>query len=109
MRDLGFSIEADGDSFKLSDIPQSICDYYSKRSSLIEEQLKLRGGIKRASKSGDIVSLSTREKKSEINRKELYQTWATELNSLHFSQDNLVEIRNNNRKPTLEDIFNEPR
>jgi conjugative relaxase-like TrwC/TraI family protein len=105
MRELGFSIEADGDSFKLSDVPKSICDYYSKRSSMIEEKLKQRGGIKRASKSGDIVSLSTRVKKSEINRKELYQTWATELDTLGFPHDKLTEIRKNNRKPTLEDIF----
>lgn len=105
LRELGFAIEADGDSFGLAGVPKSICEYYSKRSSRIEEELKQRGGIKRASKSGDIVSLSTRAKKSDINRKELYKTWSSELDTLGFSEERLFGIRNASQKQTLADIF----
>ena len=63
MRELGFGIERDGRAFKLSGIPQHICDYYSKRSKNIREAMKAVGRFSSASKVGDFISLVTRDKK----------------------------------------------
>ena len=42
MRELGFSIVIDDDSFKLDGVPDAICDHFSKRAGQIKKSLKER-------------------------------------------------------------------
>lgn len=77
--EMGFQIERDKDAFHISGISREICAEYSKRTAVIREGLRKRGVAKSASKVGDFVSLSTREKKGDINRLELYEKWHEEL------------------------------
>lgn len=104
---LGFTLESDGEAFKLADIPQNICDYYSKRSQLINDELVKRGNVKRTSKSGDIAALATREAKADVNRPELYEYWAAELDTLGFKHADLTNIINENwHKPKFHYLTN---
>lgn len=94
---MGFTVERDSEAFKLKEIPDEICDHFSKRGEVIRKELKRRGNANSASKVGDIATLSTRKTKKEINRKKLYSKWFEEFDSLGFNQSNLVFGLGNDR------------
>jgi len=100
---LGFQIEKDKDAFHITGISRDICAEYSKRTAVIREGLKKRGNIKSASKAGDFISLSTREKKADINRLELYDKWHEELevNGLTHDQFDSLLVAGRENDPSL--------
>jgi conjugative relaxase-like TrwC/TraI family protein len=89
---LGFEIEQDQSSFRLVGIPEKICEYYSKRSNEIKQELMKRDIHKRSSKAGDIITLSTRQIKRDVNRAELYGKWFRELDEQDFQQVKLDKL-----------------
>lgn len=95
MRELGFFIVPDGDSFKLETVPESICVHFSKRSQQIVQSLKANGIRHRASKAGDFASLSSRKAKGEINRQQLFSEWKRELSELGFTDNVIQSMRTN--------------
>ena len=92
LQQLGFEVEQDKQFFKLKNIPNSICDYYSKRGEQIKQALAERGYNKSCSKSGDIAALSTRRKKENISREQLYNNWHKELDTLGFTEHQLTSL-----------------
>jgi conjugative relaxase-like TrwC/TraI family protein len=106
---LGFHIGQDGSAFKLTGIPETICEYYSKRAEAIKEELAKRGHVSSSSKVGDIVALNTREKKTDISRSKLYQTWFAELDTLGYTAAQQTTLLNNQPKKYLSWLYsNEP-
>lgn len=93
IRELGFAVERDDRAFKLAGIPQEICDYYSKRAEVIKKALAALGSHSSASKVGDYVALSTRDKKENISREDLFATWSKELDEQGFEETGLDSIR----------------
>ncbi|EHH1282627.1 relaxase domain-containing protein [Vibrio parahaemolyticus] len=93
LRHLGYSIESDGDSFKVTGIPAHICQYYSKRSQQIDESLKIFNERSSASPIGDHIKLYTRKKDKKPLCKEDYLRWQTELATLGFTRDQAKSIR----------------
>lgn len=93
-RALGFQTSPDGDAFKIDGIPQQVCDHFSKRSKQIINVLNDRNVKKRASTSGDIASLSTRNKKGGINRGELFSSWKSELAEFGIAQHTIASLSN---------------
>tara|TARA_R110001592_G_scaffold215877_1_gene469300 strand:- start:6634 stop:9150 length:2517 start_codon:yes stop_codon:yes gene_type:complete len=90
LREIGFEIDKDGDAFKLPNIPENICEHYSKRGAIIKEELTKRGNASSCSKIGDIASLATRAKKEDVSRADLYQQWHQELDELGFNENKIL-------------------
>ncbi|MUH72797.1 MobF family relaxase [Psychrosphaera haliotis] len=89
LHELGFSIEQDNDSFRLIEVPQNICDFYSKRTKAIKAELEKYGAMNSSSKAGDVATLMTRQRKDTISRKDLFKRWQNELTQLGFSERQL--------------------
>ena len=77
LRDLGFSIEPDGTSFRIRGIPEPLCDELSKRRQEIEQELIRRFGSLEAADAIDAaqVATDTREAKNERPRAEMLKEW----------------------------------
>lgn len=71
-----------GRYFKVKDIPDSLCDHFSKRTADIKEALAEKGlsGI-RASK---LMTLTTRQVKEHVAREELFRVWGEVGKELGF-------------------------
>lgn len=86
LRDLGFQIEQGKEAFRVLGIPDSICKHFSKRSEVIKTELSRQSKANCRSKSADIIALTTRERKSEINRSSLFLNWTNEMDELCFDK-----------------------
>ncbi|MEP2608183.1 MAG: MobF family relaxase, partial [Cyclobacteriaceae bacterium] len=86
---LGIEIELQDDAFRVSKIPESVCEEFSKRSAVIREALKKYGGIRSGSKLGDLISLYTREKKTTYERADLLKDWQARLSQFGLTPDHL--------------------
>lgn len=95
MRELGFATVIDDDSFKLDGVPDTICDHFSKRAEQIKKSLNDKGIRYRASKAGDLASLSSRKAKGEINRQQLFSNWKQELSELGLTDIDIQSLRTN--------------
>ncbi len=80
MKKLGFEIEPDGESFQIKGISKEICDDYSSRAKDIQKELNNAGFKSSASKEGQHFKLTTRQKKSDVNRDTLFKQWKKQLN-----------------------------
>lgn len=90
LKELGFEIKKDNDAFKLTVVPDEICDHYSKRGMMIKDELAKRGNANSCSKTGDIAALSTRSKKEDVNRPDLYNKWREELDILGLNESKIL-------------------
>ncbi|AOU98313.1 hypothetical protein BI364_10380 [Acidihalobacter yilgarnensis] len=91
MRELGYKIEADGDSFRVSGVPHEVCRQFSKRREQIEAALAEAG--QSSAKSSELAALGTRQAKSrDLNLDELHARWQDEASALHFSADQALEV-----------------
>lgn len=78
LRELGYGIERDGNSFRLAGIDRSSCDRFSRRSAIIEEEAD-RLGITSAKAKGEL-GRRTREAKAEGGLiSELREDWRARL------------------------------
>jgi conjugative relaxase-like TrwC/TraI family protein len=106
LRDLGYQIKKDKEAFRVVGIPDSICKHFSKRSELIKTELAKQPKINRRSKSADIIALSTRPKKAEIDRPSLFLSWANEMDGMGFTKADLDRVHSSNHDLEGNDIDN---
>jgi conjugative relaxase-like TrwC/TraI family protein len=82
LRQEGYEIEADGDSFNIVGVPLYIRKFYSKRDEQITNVLKDLGAKTSASQIGEFAKQSTRQSKTLVPLTELKDRWKKELKSL---------------------------
>jgi Ti-type conjugative transfer relaxase TraA len=90
LRELGYEIQADKDSFKVAHVPDELCKQWSSRRSQIEAALAERG-IESA-KSAEIAALSTRSSKQATDRAELLKRWSKEAAEHGFTAESVHNI-----------------
>lgn len=91
---LGYTtpVAANGKSFEIAGVPDSICQHFSKRSTQIKTELKKYGAVSRASQIGDKVTKFTRQKKGAVDRPELFSKWQRELCEMGYDASILKTI-----------------
>lgn len=82
LRQEGYAIEADENSFNIVGVPLKIKKYYSKRDEQITNVLNDLGAKTSASKIGEFAKQSTRKRKTLVPLFELKDQWQKELKSL---------------------------
>lgn len=102
LRLLGYSIEADKDSFHVIGVPKELCTYYAKRDEQITKSLQRFGAQTSASPIGDHVKLYTRDKKTKTPLPILRKRWQAELNSLGFSREYAQQLQKNGQTFTTQ-------
>ncbi|MFA0631053.1 MobF family relaxase, partial [Vibrio sp. 10N.222.49.A3] len=93
LRELGYSIEKDGESFNVVGVPKEICQHFSKREEQITKALKSYGVKSSASPIGNHLKLYSRPKKTKIKETKLYEQWQTELTALGFDYNVASSLR----------------
>jgi len=84
-RGLGFAIESHKDRpefFRLRDVPQKVCDFFSTRRKQIEEQMQEHGYS--TAKAADAANRATREVKGHVSRAELMPCWDSQATEIGF-------------------------
>lgn len=104
LRELGYEIEAWGESFKVQGVPISLCDSNSKRSRQINKSLNKFGVKSSASSIGDKIVTYTRQKKSQATYSELNEGWQESLHEENFSYEEASLIRNDGPTMAMEII-----
>lgn len=91
LQQLGFEIERDGKSFKLSAIPDDLCKQFSKRRQQIESYLD-EHGFHDSAKAANIAALATRKAKESPDRGILQDQWQREAAEAGYSQETIKQI-----------------
>lgn len=99
LKAIGFELEATKNAFEIVGVPPSICEHYSKRAKAMQAMMDERGIQSSASQAGDAIKLEDREAKHDVNRSQLFKQWATELDELGFTMDDLNRCRQTEREP----------
>ena len=89
MKQLGFQIERDGESFSITGTDKELVQEWSKRRESIKEKMSERGVS--GAKAAEIATLSTRQTKQEVNRKEQFEQWQQTAQEHGFNPE---QIRN---------------
>ena len=91
LRQKGFQIQRDGDSFKVVGVPDKLVDKWSSRNNEIQAMKAEKGltGYVSAKK----VSLETRSAKGEINRAESFGQWKEEAAIHGFSEKEAAALK----------------
>jgi Ti-type conjugative transfer relaxase TraA len=76
LQELGFQVERDGDSFKVSGVENSLVKQWSSRREEIEDELDKTGNS--GAKASAVAALNTREEKQAEKREDLFSRWAEE-------------------------------
>ncbi|MBE1427015.1 conjugative relaxase-like TrwC/TraI family protein [Desulfomicrobium macestii] len=71
LREMGFAIERDRFSFSISEVPEELKKELSSRRAEIEKALNEKG--LHSSKGAEVATLSTRQKKTEVDRSLLFE------------------------------------
>lgn len=87
---LGFTIENCDEAFSVKGISKKVCEHFSKRGTVIKEELEKHGLNSTACPKGDIIALATRSSKKEVHRVSLFKQWANEFDDLGVDRDLLV-------------------
>ncbi len=87
MRQLGFAVEQDGQSFKVSGVPDDLLKEWSKRRAQVESRMAEKGG--RSARAAEVAALDSREVKGVVDRAELFQRWQQEAAEHGFSPDQI--------------------
>lgn len=91
LRQLGFTIEPDGQSFHVAQVPSAVCQQFGKRTQAIKAALTELGVSSSASRIGNALKLSTREHKQAVNRPELFARWQVEAEAAGLSREQLQQ------------------
>ena len=83
MQQLGYGIERDAKSFKLSEIPDGLCRQFSKRRKQIESYLNEHGFD--SAKAANVAALATRKSKESPDRGILKAQWLREAEEAGYS------------------------
>lgn len=93
MKQLGFQVERDDDSFHVSGVDKELCEHFSKRSKSIREELRKQGVESSASKAGDLIKLDTRKDKGLVDHQALLKSWQSEMDDMGFHTKALQSIQ----------------
>lgn len=85
LRDMGFGIEADGDSFRVSSVPPDLEKEFSTRRQQILAELSDRGVG--GAEAAEIAALSTRKSKEILDPAELRAAWRDRAHAHGFEQE----------------------
>lgn len=90
LREAGVEIERDGDSFRLSGVPDELEKTFSKRGRAIDAELERRGIETSQSAAGDRVTLMTRPAKDhDEDLDERRHHWLAEAEALDFQPESI--------------------
>lgn len=98
--ELGLKLEAEGQSFRISDVPQAVCDFFSKRRTEILEYMKANGLEGPAAAS--LAARETRPKKRHTPREELFEEWQRIGTSLGWGPE---QARKSGRDKKLRELM----
>lgn len=85
LKEAGYSIGRDGDSFKILGIDQSLADHWSKRSGEIRERMEERGLT--SAESAAAIALETRHDKNGESEREAFDRWEREAQQFGYSTE----------------------
>ena len=90
-KELGYGVESKGDKevFEIVGVPDDLIEHWSKRTKQVEfalDEMGADGGDYTAKKH---AALSSRKKKGEINREELFEQWLNEARAFEFEPDKI--------------------
>ncbi|MCG3730797.1 MobF family relaxase [Vibrio cincinnatiensis] len=105
LRELGASIERYQDTFQISGVPASLCEYFSKRSKDIRAKLDSVGITSGKTSFGDIAVLDTRAKKQEVNRATLFHEWNRQMDERGFGLNALESILSREQSIEFPDVL----
>ncbi|MHB1701204.1 MAG: MobF family relaxase [Acidobacteriaceae bacterium] len=91
LREMGFQIERDGDSFKLSAISDSTCTEFSRRREQIEAAMQAHGT--HGARAAEVAALSTRQSKEITDTDTLRTDWKTRAAAHGITADSLDAAR----------------
>jgi len=92
--ELGYQLDRKPDaSFEISGVPQKVCDAFSLRKGLIDEELEKRGYTRETAPAylKEQIAHRVREKKVYQSRDELKQVWKQSERELGFNSKEIVE------------------
>ncbi|MCX2758207.1 relaxase domain-containing protein [Vibrio sp. Sgm 22] len=98
LRELGFSIEPDGDSFHLKGVSKKACDAFSSRAQEINYELKKAGIQSSSSKQGASFKTRTRKAKKNVVRGQLLESWKGELGKYGLSESYIERLTNREKE-----------
>jgi len=109
MKNLGLTVEPDNESFRLTCIPESISQHFSKRTQTIKDRLKETSVSSSASKIGNSIKITSRQAKQKVERSQLIDHWQGELNGFGLTNAFLEEKRSLSKQinplPEVDDMF----
>lgn len=91
MQKLGFQVEADGWSFRLAGVPESVEKEFSRRRAQIEERLAETGYS--SAKAAAVAATQTRKGKEPTTREELFADWETRAAAHGFTRESIQAMR----------------
>lgn len=91
MQKLGFEIERDKTSFRITEVPKELERDFSTRRKQIEAELKQQGMS--GGKAAAVATLSTREAKGEVDRASLFENAKAVAASYGLDQDKIKAMR----------------
>ena len=91
MQKLGFQVEADGKSFRIAGVPQTVEKEFSIRRQQIKEALGAKG--LKSAKAAEVAALSTRKGKEPTTREELFADWQARAVAHGFDREAVLALR----------------
>ena len=83
---LGYVLEKDNESFRVTDIVKSLESEFSTRTQQIKHALNEHGISTSASNRGDLIKLATRKSKSRVSLDQLLPLWREKISKLSLKQ-----------------------
>lgn len=90
MQLLNYATARDGKSFRLTDVPQALCDRWSTRRDEIKAAL---GGIEAGGKAKATAALASRSEKKQANKDELHARWRAEAAGMGVTAETINKTR----------------
>lgn len=100
LREIGFAIERDGDSFRIAGVPERLTEYWSSRHTEVQQALKEKGHSSYV--ASKVAVLDTREAKTDINRQELFAKWQEQAREFSFGRDQIAQIKSRESSKALD-------
>jgi Ti-type conjugative transfer relaxase TraA len=91
LRELGFVIERDGDSFRVAGVPEKLTEYWSSRHKEVQQALAEKGLVSYT--ASKVAVLDTRQAKTDINRPELFAKWQEQARAFLFDREQVNDLR----------------
>ena len=104
--DLGLKLEAEGQSFRISDVPKDVCEFFSKRRAEILEYMKAHG--LEGPVAANLAALETRPKKRHVERDELFKEWQRIGTSLGWGPEQARKLNRDKKVLEIMSRLSEP-